>query len=134
MRRNLVLDAGGGLALSDVVTGLPGSPERWIAAGQPFPLNTLGAWRVGADVELYYEVRGLSAGSVYTTTLQVLPGEARLKQRVSIRTQDVASGALTPIRRTLGLGALPRGNYRLVVTVEAAGVSVVREQTILVVK
>ncbi len=133
VRRGLVVDRGQSLALSDVVTGLTGSPESWLASGEAFPLNTLGAWRLGSNVELYYEVRGLRSGDPYTSTLQVLPADRRAKGSVSVRAQEEAAGPLTAVRRTLGLARLPAGTYRLVVTIEAGGQTVKREQEIVVV-
>ncbi|MEO5826110.1 MAG: hypothetical protein ABIR59_09510 [Gemmatimonadales bacterium] len=134
MRRGLVLDRGGVLSLSDVVTGLAGSPERWTPDGTPFPLNALGTWREGSTVELYFEVRGLGAGDRYTTTVEVFPADRRQKEQIRVRFPEVATGALTPVRRSLALGSLKRGDYRLVVTIESGGRRAVREQRILVVK
>jgi hypothetical protein len=78
-------------------------------------------------------VRGLSAGDGYTTTLEVFPADRRQKEQIRVRFPDVATGALTPVRRSLALGSLNRGEYRLVVTIESGGRSAVREQGILVV-
>lgn len=134
MRRGLMLDRGGSLSLSDIVTGLAGSPERWTPDGTPFPLNALGTWREGSTVELYFEVRGLDAGDGYTTTLEVFPADLRQKEQIRVRFPDVATGALTPVRRSLALGSLKRGEYRLVVTIESGGRRAVRQQGILVVR
>ncbi len=134
MRRGLMLDRGGALTLSDIVTGLAGSPERWTPDGTPFPLNALGTWREGSTVELYFEVRGLAAGDGYTTTLEVFPADRHQKEQIGVRVPDVATGALTSVRRSLALGSLKRGEYRLVVTIGARGRTAVREQAILVVR
>lgn len=134
MRQGLMLDRGGALTLSDIVTGLAGSPARWTPGGTPFPLNPLGTWREGATVELYFEVRGLAAGDGYTTTLAVFPADRRQKEQIRVRFPDVATGALTPVRRSLALGSLKRAQYRLVVTIESGGRTAVREQPILVVR
>lgn len=133
MRRGLTLDRGGVLTLSDVVTGLAGSPERWTPDGTPFPLNALGTWRKESTVELYFEVRGLASGEAYTTTLEVFPADRQQKEQIRVRFPDVATGALTPVRRSLTLGSLKRGKYTLVVTIESGGRSAVREQGIRVV-
>ena len=131
LRRDLQVDGGAGLALTDIVTGRAGQPG-WPAPDGPFPVNTLGTWPEGGVVELWYEVRGVPAGEEYRTTLRVEPAEEHLRDDITVATTDRAAGSVTRVRRSLGLQALQPGRYRLVVTVEHGGATAVREQEILV--
>lgn len=133
LHRRVVVDGGAGLALTDIVTGREGQPG-WRAPDGSFPVNTLGAWPERGTVELWYEVRGVPEGEEYHTTVQVLPGEERLRRDISVRVTDRSPGGTVRVRRTLGLENLDSGRYRLVVTIEHGGTTVSREQEILVVK
>jgi hypothetical protein len=133
LRRNLVIGSATPLALGDIVTGREGQPA-WRAPDGPFPVNTLGTWPEGGTVELWYEVRGVEDGDTYRTTIEVIPTERRLGDPIQIATDDRASGAITRVRKTIGLDRLRPGVYRLVVTVEHGGASAVREQEIFIVE
>lgn len=136
LRRKQRLDGGAGLALGDVVTGMEGARPLWPGDGEGFPVNVLGAWPEGGRVELFYEVRGLAAGTAYRTTLEARPDldvPGAVPTSVRVQTSDRARGAVTPVRKTLGLATLKPGRYRLIVTVESGGVSVTRERPLLVV-
>lgn len=131
LARNLVIDPGNGLALSDVVPGRVGSPA-WNTPAGPFPLHPLGTWKTNETVELYYEVSGLHDGDEYRTSIEIIPLNPRSRERVSISTTDRAIGPLTAVHKSLGLNRLANGVYRVVVTVEHRGVRAVKEQEILV--
>lgn len=133
LRRNLVVGGAATLALSDVVTGREGQPA-WRAPDGAFPVNTLGTWVEGGTVELWYEVRGLSEGDSYRTTIEVIPSERRLGDPLRIATEDRAAGAVTTVRKSMGLDRLRPGLYKLMVTVEHEGVRAVREQDVLIVE
>jgi hypothetical protein len=133
LARHLVIESGGRLALSDIVPGREGSPP-WTASDGPFPLHPLGTWRVRETVELYYEVYGLEHGDDYRTTIELIPLNPRSQERVRISANDRATGSLTPVRKSLGLGRLTSGVYRIVVTLERGGVRAVKEQEILVLR
>lgn len=133
LSRNLVVDPGTTLSLSDVVTGREGSPP-WTTPVGAFPLHPLGTWRTNETVELYYEVSGLAAGQQYATTLQVVPLNPRLTERIALTTTDRATGERTSVRKSLDLNRLRDGVYRVIVTVERDGMRATREQEILVVR
>lgn len=133
LRRGLVVDGTPELALSDVVTGREGA-SPWLAPDGPFPVNALGTWPVGGEVDLWFEVRGLDAGDSYRTTMTVRPTEGRRGRDVTITTDDRASGSITRVRKLLGLQRLEAGEYELTVTVEADGQRATRSQRILVVE
>lgn len=132
LRRDLVVDSGPDLTLTDIVTGIAGG-LHW-AAGAGFPVNTLGAWPERSAVELWFQVRGLPEGTPYRTRFEVLPSDQGRKERISIAADEISQGPITTVQRTLGLERLSPGNYRLVVTVEAGGETARREQEILVVE
>lgn len=131
LHRRVVVDGGAGLSLTDVVTGRDDQPA-WSAPDGPFPVNSLGIWPEGGVVELWYEVRGVPEGEEYRTTLRVEPAEDRLRDNLTVTTTDRGAGAVTRVRRSLGLQHLDSGRYRLVVTVEHGGTTVAREQEIVV--
>ncbi|MEZ4377836.1 MAG: hypothetical protein R3B35_06065 [Gemmatimonadales bacterium] len=133
LRRGLVVDGTPELALSDAVTGREGA-SPWLAPDGPFPVNALGTWPVGGEVDLWFEVRGLDAGDSYRTTMTVRPTEGRRGRDVTITTDDRASGSITRVRKLLGLQRLEAGEYELTVTVEADGQRATRSQRILVVE
>jgi tetratricopeptide (TPR) repeat protein len=133
LRRGLVVGGNAQLSLGDIVTGLEGQPA-WRAPDGPFPLNTLGTWVEGSTVELWYEVRGLTDGEGYRTTIELIPRGRSLGEPIRVAADDGASGAITRVRKAIGLDRLQPGVYRLVVTVEAGGNRAVREQDILIVE
>ncbi len=132
LRRRLDVDEGAGLTLSDVVTGIDGG-LNWPAGGD-FPINTLGAWPERGDAELWFQLRGLPAGTPYRTTFEVIPAETRRRERISIASDEISDGPVTIVRRTLGLQQLRPGTYRLVVTVQAGEQTASREQEVLIVE
>jgi hypothetical protein len=133
LARNLVIDAGTGLALSDIVPGRAGSPA-WTTPDGPFPLHALGTWKTRETVELYYEVYGLQDGDEYRTSIEVAPLNPRSRERVTISANDRATGPRTAVHKALDLNRLTDGVYRIIVTIEREGVRVVREQEIMVVR
>lgn len=133
LRRNLVVNGGEALSISDVVTGLQGGLS-WRAPGGTFPVNTLGAWPSGSVVELWYELRGLAAGTPYRSTIEVIPTEARLGDPITFSTTEESTGTLIRIRRTVDLERIRPGRYLLRVQVESGERQAVREQEILVVE
>ena len=132
--RNLQVDDGERLALSDIVTGIAGAPA-WIATdGNEFPVNYLNGWYRGEAAEIFYEVRGLQAGEAYHTTIEVRPLDPKTRASVQIRSSDVASGTVIRARRTLGLERLSPGQYRLSVAVAAGNLRATRDRIINIVE
>ncbi len=131
--RNITVSDGSALALTDVVTGREGHPG-WPTPLGRFPVNALGAWHSGETVELYYEVSGLETGDRYHTTLEIIPLDPGNHDKVSVGTDDQATGPVTRVRKSLGLGKLKAGIYMLVVTVASGDQQTSREQQLLVLK
>jgi|CXWL01.1.fsa_nt_gi tetratricopeptide (TPR) repeat protein len=121
------------LAISDILTGIAGSPTRWPGDGAGFPLNTLGAWVRGGTVELYYQVHGLDAGTSYRTTMEIRPASGRTDRVVRLVSTERATGPLTAVRRSLALDKLPAGRHWVTVTVEEGGRTVTVRRAIVVI-
>ena len=85
-------------------------------------------------MELYFEVRGVSAGASYQTSIQVHEGKADGKSLINVTTTDRSDGALTTVRKSVGLELLKPGGYVVVVTITANGQSVERRSTFTVLK
>ncbi len=137
---------GRAVAVSDLVLGRVGSGIAWLPPGDTVPLNPLGDYAQGGSIELYYEVAGLVAGTAYRTEITLEPaggpslfgrvrglfGGRRAPVRLSF--DAVATGPVTRVRRSLGLGDLKRGPYVLTVAVtDPAGTTQVRRRRVEVV-
>ncbi|HET9133946.1 MAG TPA: hypothetical protein VFN90_06565, partial [Gemmatimonadales bacterium] len=130
LRPALAIPDTAGLALSDLVTGeIGGLP--W-AGGGMFPLNTRGAYPVGGELQLWFEVYGLAAGTPFRSRFELTPIAGGAKGRAVVSAQEVSDGPVTALRRTLGLADLAPGTYRLAVTVEAGAAVARREQPIVI--
>jgi hypothetical protein len=130
--RGVVIPQGTALGMSDIVVGRPGSNPPWLAAGEPFPLNALGAWATGESVDWYAEVWGLPAGTEFRLALTLTPTDASNPRTISITSTERSAGSFTAIRRQVLLDALPPGQYTLTVRVEAGGEAVERQRGLLI--
>ena len=97
-----------------------------------FPLNTRGAYPVGGELQLWFEVYGLAAGTPFRSRFELTPIAGGAKGRAVVSAQEVSDGPVTALRRTLGLADLAPGTYRLAVTVEAGAAVARREQPIVI--
>jgi hypothetical protein len=130
--RGVVIPQGTALGMSDIVVGRPGSNPPWLAAGEPFPLNALGAWATGESVDWYAEVWGLPAGTEFRLALTLTPTDASNPRTIRITSTERSAGSFTAIRRQVLLDALPPGQYTLTVRVEAGGEAVERQRGLLI--
>ena len=117
--------------LSDLVLGSRRVPATWQPApGDTVFFNPLRTFRVGEEMQLYYEVAGLPTGSDYSTQVAVKRGKGGggfLKKifggggsALSVKFQEHAAAATTAVRRTLSLQKLQPGDYTLEVSVTDA--------------
>ncbi len=117
-----------GPALSDLVLGSRRVPVTWeAAAGDTVYFNPLHTFRVGDELELYYEVAGLTPGADYATQIAVKRGKGgggifrKLfgggGSAISLKFAEPAAAAATPVRRSFSLDKLSPGTYTLEVTV-----------------
>ncbi len=130
--RAVVVPEGTALGMSDIVVGRPGSNPPWSAAGEPFPLNALGAWASGETVDWYTEVWGLPVGTEFRLALTLTPSDASNPRTIRITSTERSAGTFTPIRRQVVLDALPTGQYMLTVRVEAGGTTIERQRGLLI--
>jgi hypothetical protein len=132
----------GGLALSGLALGAQGSSAIWAnSLGDNVLINPLAAWRTGDDLELYAEVYGATAGAplaveLIATRRKSGSGYVRIGTKgrsLTVKSDELALGPLSPIRKTLSLASLAPGNYVIALRVtDAAGTVVERQRSILV--
>ena len=117
------------LALSDLVLGSRNTNLFWQrTASDTVVFNPLRTYRKKEDMELYYEVEGLSEGTEYTVRIAVRKqggGGGLLKKvfgggsaRISLKFEERATFPVTSTSRSLKLDKLKPGNYTLEVEVE----------------
>ena len=103
--------------------------------------NPLGAWRSGEEVELYAEVYGAEAGAplaveVIATKRKNGSGYVKIGTKgrsLTVKSDELALGPMSPIRKTLSLARLAPGNYVIALRVtDASGTVVERQRSILV--
>ena len=104
-------------------------------------INPLGAWRTGEDLELYAEVYGAAAGAPLAVELIATKrksGSGYVKigtkgRSLTVKSDELALGPMSPIRKTLSLASLAPGNYVIALRVtDATGTVVERQRNILV--
>ncbi len=117
------------LALSDLVLGSRNTNLFWRrTAEDTVAFNPLRTFKKKEDMELYYEVEGLSAGTEYTVRIVVRRqggGGGLLRKvfgggsaQISLKFEETASFPITSTSRSLKLDKLKPGNYTLEVSVE----------------
>jgi GWxTD domain-containing protein len=135
-----VPDADVPLGLSDLVLGRESIGLSWTAAdGEPVALNPLGGFPRTEPMALYYEIYGL-ANDLASTEVVLWrardgvaappPGQ---RGTLRVRFEERGAGAVTYTRRTVDLGELEPGAYRLRLTVrDGDGREAVRAVTLVV--
>ncbi len=119
------------LSLSDLVLGSRNTNLFWRRTPQDTVVfNPLRTYKRKEEMELYYEVEGLSAGTQYTVRIAVRKqgGSGGIFRKVfggggaqiSLKFDERASFPVTSTSRTLKLDKLKPGNYTLEVQVEDA--------------
>jgi len=117
------------LALSDLVLGNRNTNLFWRrTAEDTVVFNPLHTFRRKENMELYYEVEGLSQGTEYTVRIAVKKqggGGGLLRKvfgggsaQISLKFDESASFPVTSTSRSLKLDKLKPGNYTLEVMVE----------------
>ncbi|HLS47491.1 MAG TPA: hypothetical protein VK012_03170, partial [Gemmatimonadales bacterium] len=82
--------------------------------------NPLNAYSRNRSAEIYYEVAGLRPGERYTTRIRLEPRK-RNERAVEVGFEEVASGGILRLRRSIDLSETRNGDYDLVVEVSRAG-------------
>lgn len=119
--------------ISDVVIGRQGGGSSWIAGDDTVAVTARRRFPTPSQLQVYYEVHGLSPGAPYRSRLEVRKrgggsvigffkrlfggGDAP----ISLGFEGVASGPTTRILQTVDLQALDPGSYRLRISVDAPG-------------
>jgi hypothetical protein len=122
------------LMLSDVAFGLPDAREGWTRRGITLALLPTSQFPESA-FDVYYEVYNLLAGSPYETEIAIAPLDAQgevVRTRFLGESAAGADGSFGELRRVGS--ALPRGRYRVTVTVtnRLSGETASRERSIAV--
>lgn len=132
--RGVTIPGTSGLALGDLVVGRASGIPQWTPAGvESIPLNPFNAWPTGSDLELWYQVRGLAAGTEFRSRIEAAP-VSRGRRGVQIEATERSSGPVTTLRRTLTLRGLAPGEYLIRITAISAGVTATRERAVSVVE
>lgn len=129
--RQLRLDADA-VALSDLILGRQNDLVRW----HDVAMNPLGTWTKGSAMSVYAELRGIAPGTEARAAFEVRQLD-RINGRPAVRVTSTATTVtgVTPIERTIALGRLGTGIYRITLTVETeSGVKLVREKVFEVVE
>jgi len=122
-----VTGPGSAIALSDLALGVRGASARW----EPTPQDTVlltpfDLFREGSEVELYYEVGGVTEGAPYRHEIAVFrikgePGVAERRPVVTLGFDERAAGPLLRSHRVLRLARLKPGRYLIEVQVGTPG-------------
>jgi hypothetical protein len=107
----------GPATLSDLIVGREDDLVRWNGV----PMNPLGTWRKGSTVTVRAELRGVPAGEVRTTFEVHQLDRASRRPAVRVAESSTTTGGTTLIERTVGLGRLGTGTYRLRLIIEGEG-------------
>jgi GWxTD domain-containing protein len=126
---------GPAFGISDLALGVRGASARWEPApGDTVLLTPFDRFIEGADVELYYEVPGVRAGSLYRHEIAVFRmkgdrGVAERRPAVTLGFEEPAAGPVLRSQRVLQLSRLKPGRYLIEVRVRAEdGDSVLRRR------
>jgi hypothetical protein len=112
--------SGDELMISDIAFGLPDAEEGWGRRGHTLALLPTSQFPESA-FDVYYEIYNLPAGTSYETEVSIEPADAEDDEVSVVRAvfrEESAAGpdnSLGELRRVES--ALPRGSYRLTVTV-----------------
>lgn len=132
--RRVDIAGGNVLSVSDIVLGGEGSLNWRAPDGASFPINTVTRWDSGGTMELYFEVHGLPSATPYKTTIGLKPLDPKTHRSVSVSSTDRSSGIDSPVRRSVALGQLAPGDYRLSIAVTADGTQSTASGIVTVVK
>jgi GWxTD domain-containing protein len=120
------------LALSDLVLGSRTTNLMWKRTPEDTVVfNPLRTFKRNEDLELYYEVEGLSSGTPYTVRIAASKeggGRGLFRKifgggsaAISLKFEEQANFPIASSHRSLKLDRLKPGNYVLEVTIEDAG-------------
>jgi GWxTD domain-containing protein len=111
------------LQLSDLVLGRDDSGVHWNSGTTNVALNPLNTWPAGGSATAYFQLSGLTPGTVYGTTFEFLHAndDSIHKPRLSVASNQTARQERMEVSTALGLKNLEPGRYRVRLTVSGAG-------------
>ncbi len=121
------------LSISSLILGSQGSGAGWNSGSRVVPLHPLNAFSQDTPAELYYQLNGLETGGEYRTRIELFTTDDN-KSRVALTLtfNDQADSRFAEVSRTIGLGNLDPGRYRLRVSVTSAGSTATEESFLTV--
>ncbi|MDZ4259619.1 MAG: hypothetical protein U0994_13380, partial [Gemmatimonadales bacterium] len=126
----------GGVVLSDLVFGKVGGGAEWSSGRSRVSLNPLNTFTERGEAAVYVQVRGIARDASYRAVFEFFDGnnsdDATPKLTLSFTEQS--PGGIQELQRTLGLGQLTPGGYRVRLTVSADGGTATSEGWLRVVK
>lgn len=116
---------GTSFSLSDIALGSKGRAAPWVTeAADTVLLAPSASFRVGSDVELYYEASGATPGAPYRHQITVLrqerQGSDRRRALVALSFEEKAPAPVLRSRRTVRLDRLKAGSYVVELRVTAS--------------
>lgn len=115
---------GTSLSLSDIALGSRPGAVRWVTdAADTVLLAPSAGFRIGSDVEVYYEATGAKPGGVYRHEITVLrvdrPGSRKRRPLVTLAFEEQTQTEVIRSRRTVSLDRLKKGSYIVEVKIRA---------------
>jgi tetratricopeptide (TPR) repeat protein len=128
------------LQVSAVLLGEAGQSLPWsVTPADTAWLDAGGVYAPGDTLTVYAEAYGARPGETATFTVELTRRRSGLARLLGGRRTAVAltetlpiTGAVTPFRRTLALGALDPGDYALEVTVTSGGRTIERRRGVVI--
>lgn len=128
-------DGGGALSISSLVLGSQGSGAGWNSGSRVVPLHPLNAFTKATPAELYYQLNGLDPSIEYRTRVELFPADGDESQAaLALTFNDEPATRFAEVSRTIGLGNLDPGRYRIRVTVSGGGASASEESYLTIVR
>ncbi|HEX7337403.1 MAG TPA: GWxTD domain-containing protein [Gemmatimonadales bacterium] len=113
------------LSLSDIALGSGVGSARWVTdVADTVLLAPSASFRIGSDVEVYYEATGAGPGAVYRHEISLLRAEEGRSRRqrpplVTLAFEERSQTDVIRSRRTVSLDRLKKGSYLVEVRVNA---------------
>ncbi|MDZ4390602.1 MAG: hypothetical protein U0974_12830, partial [Gemmatimonadales bacterium] len=127
----------GGVGLSDLVFGKVGGGAEWSSGRSRVSLNPLNTFAVRGEAAVYVQVRGIARDASYRAVFEFFDGNddaADATPKLTLSFTEQSPGGIQELQRTLGLGQLTPGGYRVRLTVTAEGGTATSEGWLRVVK
>jgi hypothetical protein len=113
-------DLSGGFAISDLVIGRDGSGVHWRSGTTDVALNPIDQFRMNEPAKIYFQLFGLDVQRQYQVRFEVYRDgvAAAAPPALAITETLVATHRMMEVSRSLDVGNLPAGRYRVQVKVQ----------------